>query len=146
MPLERDGTIRWLVHLRSDPQTVYELLTTDEGRSRFWAQRAEEDDGFVRFEFADGQSLTSEILERDPPWRFALSYFGGSRVTFELVSDGVGGTDLVLQEANAPESERLANLAGWVSVLLTLKALADFGVDLRNHDPARSWEQGYVDG
>jgi hypothetical protein len=32
-----------------------------------------------------------------------------------------------------------------VSVLLALKAAADFGVDLRNHDPARTWWQGYCD-
>jgi hypothetical protein len=35
--------------------------------------------------------------------------------------------------------------AGWVSVLLALKAAADFGVDLRNHDAARTWAQGYCD-
>jgi hypothetical protein len=28
---------------------------------------------------------------------------------------------------------------------LVLKAAADFGADLRNHDPARTWEQGYVE-
>jgi hypothetical protein len=36
-------------------------------------------------------------------------------------------------------------MAGWVSVLLALKAAADFGIDLRNHDPARTWNKGYVD-
>jgi hypothetical protein len=35
--------------------------------------------------------------------------------------------------------------AGWVSVLLALKAAADHGVDLRNHDAARTWSQGYCD-
>jgi hypothetical protein len=35
--------------------------------------------------------------------------------------------------------------AGWVSVLLGLKAAADHGVDLRNHDAARTWSQGYCD-
>lgn len=32
-----------------------------------------------------------------------------------------------------------------VSVFLALKAAADFGVDLRNHDPSRSWSQGYAE-
>jgi hypothetical protein len=35
--------------------------------------------------------------------------------------------------------------AGWVSVLLALKAAVDFGVDLRNHDPERTWSTGFVD-
>ena len=34
---------------------------------------------------------------------------------------------------------------GVVSVLLALKAAADFSVDLRNRDPGRRWEDGYVD-
>ena len=36
-------------------------------------------------------------------------------------------------------------IAGWVSVLLTLKAAIDFDVDIRNHDPKRTWDQGYAD-
>jgi hypothetical protein len=35
--------------------------------------------------------------------------------------------------------------AGWVSVLMALKAAADFRVDLRNHDTRRTWSQGYCD-
>jgi hypothetical protein len=35
--------------------------------------------------------------------------------------------------------------AGWVSVLMALKAAVDFGIDLRNHDPARAWAAGYAD-
>jgi hypothetical protein len=44
-----------------------------------------------------------------------------------------------------PEADRMEVVAGWVSVLMALKATADYGVDLRNHDLGRSWEQGYVD-
>ena len=36
-------------------------------------------------------------------------------------------------------------VAGWVSVLMAMKAAVDHGVDLRNHDPARSWSDGYAD-
>jgi hypothetical protein len=36
-------------------------------------------------------------------------------------------------------------LPGWVSVLMALKAYVDHGVDLRNHDAARTWDQGYCD-
>jgi hypothetical protein len=32
-----------------------------------------------------------------------------------------------------------------VSWLLVLKAVADFGVDLRNDSPERAWKQRYVD-
>jgi predicted nucleic acid-binding Zn ribbon protein len=32
-----------------------------------------------------------------------------------------------------------------VSVLMALKAAVDFSVDLRNHDPDRTWDHGYVE-
>ncbi len=40
---------------------------------------------------------------------------------------------------------REALLPGWLNVLLPLKAMLDFGVDLRNHDPTRTWNERYVD-
>ncbi len=36
-------------------------------------------------------------------------------------------------------------LPGWISVLLALKAAADFSIDIRNHDARRTWDQGYCD-
>lgn len=45
----------------------------------------------------------------------------------------------------ASEVERfLVEMALGVSVLLALKAAADFGVDLRNHDRERTWRKGYA--
>jgi hypothetical protein len=35
--------------------------------------------------------------------------------------------------------------AGWGSGLMALKGVMDYGVDLRNHEPMRTWDQGYVD-
>ena len=145
MGLEPDGTIRWRASLVSPPERVYQALATPEGRARFWAEAAAEQGDVVTFRFLNGQILESRILERTPARRFVLSYFGGSRAAFELEADGRGGTDLTLTESGVPESERLDNLAGWVSLLLALKASVDFGVDLRNRDASRRWEQGYVD-
>ena len=44
-----------------------------------------------------------------------------------------------------PESEMEETIAGWGSVLMALKAAVDHAVDLRNHDPERTWDQGYFD-
>ena len=35
--------------------------------------------------------------------------------------------------------------AGWLNVLFPLKAFVVHGVDLRNHDPTRVWDDGYAD-
>jgi len=140
-----EPAIRWRIHLRSSPAQVFERLATAGGRRSFWAQSAEQRGDEIEFVFLSGQRLQSTVHECRPPDRFTLSYFQGSRVTFELEPDGTGGTDLTLTEEGVPAGERDDNLAGWVAVLLTLKAAVDFAVDLRNHDARRTWVQGYVD-
>ena len=137
--------IRWRIHLVSPPEAVYELLATDAGRARFWAESAREDEGAIEFEFVNGMRWRGGVLEAERPRRFAVEYFGGSRATFELEPDGERGTNLTLVETGVPDEWAAENHAGWVSVLLELKAAADFGVDLRNHDPERTWSQGYCD-
>ena len=146
MGLQGDAkTIRWRLHLVSSPQTVYELLATDDGRARFWAESAVERDGIIRFEFPNGLVWEGPILERTPHRRFAIEYIEGSRVVFDLEADGHEGTELELTAVVVREEWRTEETAGWVSVLLALKAAADHGVDLRSHDPSRTWDQGYAD-
>ena len=146
MPFQPDTTtITWRLHLRSAPAAVYELLATDAGRARFWAESAVEREGAIEFVFPGGQRWCGAILERRPPQCFAVLYYGGSTTTFELEDDGAGGTELTLTDVGVPEVDRMEVIAGWVSVLMALKAAVDFGVDLRTHDPGRSWEQGYAE-
>jgi uncharacterized protein YndB with AHSA1/START domain len=137
--------VRWRIHLASSPEAVYELLSTGEGRARFWAESAAAEDGAVAFEFPDGTRWVGRVVEADPPRRFSVEYLGNSTASFTIEADDAGGTDLTIEETGVPPDWIGENRAGWVSVLLTLKAAADFGVDLRNHDASRSWSQGYCD-
>ena len=137
--------IRWRLHLASPPEAVWELLATDDGRARFWAESAVERDGFIEFEFVNGTRWRGAVLAARSPRVFAVEYFGGSRATFELEPDGADGTDLTLVESGVPDEWEAENRCGWISVLLELKAAADFGIDLRNHDAERTWSQGYCD-
>jgi uncharacterized protein YndB with AHSA1/START domain len=46
LPFQPDSElIRWRLHLRSSPATVYRALSTDAGRASFWAKSAVERDG-----------------------------------------------------------------------------------------------------
>ncbi len=119
------------------------MLTTDEGRERFWAENSKEQNGVIQLTFPDGSTLDARVIEKAPPKRFVLEYFGRSVVTFDLKSDGENGTDLALLGKKVKYYEE--ELPGWVSVLLALKAASDFSVDLRNHDPERAWNEGYAD-
>ena len=142
---EDPEAITWRLSLRSDPESVFELLATDRGRSLFWAESAPEIDGIIRFIFPNGFHWDAEIIEQLPPERFVVNYIDDCPAVFELGQRRTGGTILKLTNSGVPEHERSEVIAGWVSVLLALKAQADFGVDLRNHDPEKSWDQSYVE-
>ena len=139
-----EKVIRWRVHFTSSPARVFEALTTDAGRAQYWAETAQRVEDHIRFTFPNGLTCESRIREIVPYTRFSLDYWG-SPVTFELTPDDSGGTDLVMTDLGTSDEHRLDVAAGWVSVLLAMKAAVDHGVDLRNHDAERSWDGGYVD-
>lgn len=151
--MSRDGNrlqsdreaVQWRLHLRSSPSEAFRFLSTDDGRARFWAEEAVERDGVVHFRFPNGQTWEGAIVRSVPDRVFAVRYIGGSVATFTLEDDGQGGTDLTLTDEGVSEDERVEVLSGWVSVLLSMKAAIDFGVDLRAHDPRRHWDHGFVE-
>ena len=141
---EPGGPIRWRMHIPVPPERVFAALDSDEGRARFWAESAVETDESIDFRFSNGAVCTSRIVARQPPDLFEVDYFGGP-ARFELSSDGKGGTDLLLTHQGIGLEEWNEVHAGWLNVLFPLKAWLAHGVDLRNHDAARSWDQGYAD-
>jgi uncharacterized protein YndB with AHSA1/START domain len=141
---EPGGPIRWRMHIPAPPERVFAALDSANGRAAFWAVSAMEADGWIDFRFADGSRWRARILERRPPSVFVVDYFGGP-ARFELSPDGRGGTDLLLTH-DLPDADEWHEVhAGWLNVLFPLKAWVAYGVDLRNHDPERSWSAGYAD-
>jgi uncharacterized protein YndB with AHSA1/START domain len=138
------GPIRWRMHLPVPPERVFDALASEEGRASFWAESAVERDGAIEFTFVNGHRTRSRIVERDRPRVFALDYMG-ALARFELTADGRGGTDLLLTQEGVAREEWSEVHAGWLNVLFPLKAWLVFGVDLRNHDGERTWDQGYAD-
>lgn len=135
--------IVWRVSLSSAAEDVFALLATDEGRERHWAQRSSStNDGFV-LEFAGGLTEHVEVLEIVPASRLRIRYFGSESELVLKPADG--GCVLEVTCHCEDHAEWLEFFPGWVSWLLVLKAAADFGVDLRNGSPARSWNERYVD-
>lgn len=136
--------IEWKVHLSSPPPKVYRFISSETGREQFWAESAVENDGVIHFVFPNGVEFQSEIREASPHDQFILEYFGGT-ATFELNPTVDGGTDLTLHHESLDQADFQDTNAGWVSVLLSLKAAVDHGIDLRNHDPNRTWDEGFAD-
>jgi hypothetical protein len=141
---DEHSPVRWRLHPQSPPAVVYARLPMDAGRASFWAETAIEENGIIHFVFPNGASWLGRILAQDPPHRFVVEYSGSSISDFQLTSDGTGGTDLTLVDSGVSTGDLTEVTTGWVSVLLALKASVDFHVDLRNHDPRRSWDQEYA--
>lgn len=141
---ESKGKIEWKVHFKSSRTEVYESLSTDQGRAKFWAEEAIEKDGYIEFYILNYQRYRARILSAIPPRHFKLEYFG-TEVAFELLETEDGGTDLILSATTPSEQVKFEMTAGWVSVLMAMKAAVDFGVDLRNHHEDRVWDKGYLD-
>lgn len=138
------GPIRWRMCIPVPPDRVFAVLDSNEGRASFWAESAVEADGHIEFQFINGYSWRGRVLERRPPDVWSVDYLGGP-ARFELASNAHGGTDLLLtQEGVAPDEWNEVH-AGWLNVLFPLKAWLAHGVDLRNHDASRSWDNGYAD-
>ena len=138
------GPIRWRMHIPVPPDAVFAVLNSDQGRAAFWAESAVEVDGCIEFRFINGLEYSSKILERIAPNLLSIDYFG-SPARFDLAADGTGGTDLLLTHEIAETEQWYEVHAGWLNVLFPLKAWVTHGVDLRNHDPQRSWDHGYAD-
>lgn len=136
--------IEWKIHCASTPEKIFKLLNSNDGRRNFWAESAQEIDGHIHFLFPNGQLYKSRIIEKIPHKKFSLIYFD-SLATFNLSESENGTTDLSFLHEKVPVDECEDVKAGWISVLLALKALADFGVDIRNHNKGKTWDHGYVD-
>lgn len=136
-------TITWKLLLKSNPKTVFDLLTSSEGIVKFWAEKSSKKDNRIHFIFPNGQEYTSRIIKHTLNKEFHIDYFN-SLVKFKLESCENGGTELLLINEHVPADDYVEVSAGWVSVLMNLKAVADFNCDLRNHNDKKTWSQGYI--
>ncbi len=120
------------------------MLSTDKGREAFWCERSSESENQILFLFPNGTEYNAAIHERIEGKLFKLNYFN-SLVTFEIDENADGSSDVTLTNTHVAEDEYDEVNAGWVSVLMNLKAVTDHGVDLRNHHKLKTWDHGYVD-
>lgn len=136
--------IVWRLRLTAAPERVFAAWLSARDHERFWCERSEAlPDGSFRQHFIDGTVACCAIEETKLPDYIRLRYFN-SQVEIRLERRG-GGTDLTLIASGVERHEWNDVHAGWLNVLLPFKAWVDFAVDLRNHDPSRTWAQRYVD-
>jgi len=137
-------SVEWRINCRTTAQKIYDTLITPEGRMSFWAESANQLDDHIHFEFPNGLSHSSRVIESIPNKLFCLEYFE-AKTTFMIHPNDDNTCTLTLHAENIPEPDFMEVHAGWVSVLLNLKAFLEHGIDLRNHNQNRTWDQGFVD-
>jgi uncharacterized protein YndB with AHSA1/START domain len=141
---DRTPPIVWRLRLAAAPDRVFAAWLSAGDHERFWCERSEMmPDGNFRQHFIDGTVATCAIEEWKAPDYIRMRYFD-SQVEIHLARRG-DGTDLTLIALGVERHHWNDVHAGWLNVLLPLKAWIDFDVDLRNHDPFRTWAQRYVD-
>ena len=145
MPIRRHpDQLLWRVHLNAAPAVVFAFLATDSGREAFWAETSTSSGSEFILSFPDSTTTPVQIRLRQEPHLFEIDYFGAV-TRFVLQPAGEHATDLEVSASGVPADDLLEVGAGWVSVLLALKSVINFGNDLRNHERARTWSDGYVD-
>ena len=133
----------WRIHCAAPPSRAFLALINPEEQAKYWCERSTHSRaGYVQ-EFIDGTIAECQVVQRRDAELLVIRYFS-SLVEFKLEPAGTG-TDLTLTATEIPPEEWLEVYAGWLNVLLPLKAWLDYGVDIRNHDPSRTWRQRFVD-
>jgi uncharacterized protein YndB with AHSA1/START domain len=139
-----ETVIVWRLRLAASPERVFAAWLSPGDHERFWCERSEAlPDGGFRQHFIDGTVDNCAVEATTTPTHIRFRYFM-TRVDLHLERRG-DGTDLTLTASDVPSPEWNDFHAGWLNVLLPFKAWVDFGIDLRNHDPMRTWAQRYVD-
>lgn len=131
------------VYCKCNAAKLYSIFNSNEGRASFWAESAIEENGIIHFSFPNGQCYNAVLLNKIPGKQISLLYFD-TVLTINLYPEQVGAIVEVVNE-NVPDDEYAEMKAGWVSVLMALKASADHGIDLRNHSAHKNWDTAYVD-
>lgn len=135
--------VNWQVYIKARKSEVYKYLTEDNLRERFWVEKSETNGHNVVFQFPNGVTTVCNFLSQTPDTQVKLTYFD-TLVEFDL-QELESGTVLKLSNTGISDTDYEEILAGWVSVLLSLKAAVQFNVDIRNHDARRCWDQRFVE-
>ena len=75
----------------------------------------------------------------------AQQFTGGLRGAVRDANGVIPGVTVTLTNEGVHPEDHCEVMAGWLNVLFPLKAAVDHGIDLRNHDPSRTWDHSYAD-
>lgn len=156
MPFIRDNKTTLKIPISASQEAVWELLTTPQGLGRWLPVGCEgEIHAGAQFQmtWSDAPSPEDVSTHRVTVFEPGRRRFGFTwpavQLVFELTRQ-MGMTVVKLTctyNSQEPYSDlQIEELAGWTMHMLTLKSVAEGGVDLRTPVKTFSWEKGFITG
>ena len=151
----RDNKTTLKAPINAPLEAVWELLTTPAGLARWLplACRGEIGNGgqFEMIWSADPGAhdiTTHRVTLREPRKRFGFTW-PAVQLSFELArQEGIATVKLTCtyMAREAGPDQQLEELVGWTMHLLTLKSVAEGGMDLRTPGRTFGWDKGFITG
>lgn len=154
MPFIQNNRTSLRIPVHASLDTIWELLTTPAGISRWFALACE---GLIEdgqdFELVWSQNpgpndrTTHRVTAWEPRRRFGFTW-PAVQLTFDVARQGSVNV-LKLTCTYTPEAGsdvQVEELVGWTMHLLTLKSVAEGGLDLRTPAKAFGWSKGFITG
>jgi uncharacterized protein YndB with AHSA1/START domain len=145
----------YVTYIRTTPETLFAALTQPEFTKKYWVESWPDCEWTIgaswKLMTPDGRTADSgEVLEYDPPKRFAVSWQnhlsataqaeGHSRCTFDLEPMGDTVKLTVTHEFKTAESELYKGVSGgWPMILASLKSLLETDDAL---EATKKWPEG----
>lgn len=155
IPFVRDNKTTLKVPISAPLENVWELLTTPAGLARWLPLDCQGDighNGQFEMVWSVDPSMrdvsTHRVTLWDPRKRFGFTW-PGVQLSFEVSHQEkitiVKLTSTYMTREAGPDLQ-VEELVGWTMHLLTLKSVAEGGIDLRTPARAFTWEKGFISG
>jgi uncharacterized protein YndB with AHSA1/START domain len=141
------------IEIKASPEKVYRAWTDDKLITKWFVHKAviePKKGGRFYMKFLGDVESDEKVLGIRKNSYFCFS-FGKAGETVEITIKKSGkGTDCILRQFGMKTSNKakvqwhMGCRNGWVFFLTNLKSFLEKGVDLRSHDPRKSYKQGYV--
>jgi len=154
VPFVRNNRTSLKIPVHASLDTIWELLTTPAGISRWFALAC---DGVIEegeeFELTwsqdskPGDTSSHRVTAWEPRRRFGFTW-PEVQLTFDLSRQGsVNVVKLTCTyQGEAGSETQIEELVGWTMHLMTLKSVAEGGLDLRTPSKSFGWNKGFITG
>lgn len=141
------------IEIRATPERVFKAWTSEKEIVKWFVSEAilqPKKGGRFFMKFVTGVSGDETILSIKKNHSFSFSFGPDGEAVEVTVKKTKKGTDCILHQYGMKETPQakvnwhMGCRNGWVFFLTNLKAYLEKKIDLRSHDPKKTYLQGYV--